>query len=111
MKKLLITLLAISVIAGICVATCPDKKQHAEAVATIFDKTINEHKTNKQSLAAKKATLNIVKTALESLISVDNYYVFNVGKITQKDEKVSVTFGILNNVFILNEELFTGKKI
>ena len=72
MKKLLFTLLAVAVIAGIFVATCPDEKEHAKAILSIF-----EDAAKPQDAAA----IRLITKAVEDAITIDDYYIFNIGKV------------------------------
>ncbi len=42
MKKLLITIIAVLVLAGIAVITCPDKQAHKEAIMAVINEKIDE---------------------------------------------------------------------
>lgn len=102
MKKLMFTLLAVAAIAGIFVATCPDEKEHAKALLSIF-----EDAAKPQDAAA----MRLITQAVEGAITVENYYIFNIGKVKSANSDKSITFGILGKAYLLDKEAHTGKKI
>ena len=102
MKKLLFTLLAVAVIAGIFVATCPDEKEHAKAILSIFEDTARPQDA---------AAIRLITKAVEDAITIDDYYIFNIGKVKSANSDKSVTFGILGKAYLLDKEAHTGKKV
>lgn len=42
MKKLLILVLTLVIIAGVCVVTCPDKASHSEALKDVLNTALTE---------------------------------------------------------------------
>lgn len=108
MKKLLFTLLAVAVIAGTLVATCPGKEAHADAILTVF-KNADAKKDGKKNSIAEAAAIKLLKGAVEDAINVDNYFIFSIGRPeTSKDKKI--TFGILGKAYLLDKEALIGKK-
>ena len=105
MKKLLFTLLAILVFAGICVATRPAKEKHSEAIIEIMNKS------PKVDIKANKAVFNVIKNAINSTIEIDDCYLFNFGVLKKGDTNKKLTLGILGQVFVIDKNNSFSSKV
>lgn len=110
MKKLFI--LALIVGAGVLMfATCPDRKDHQEAikaaVADYLEEEISilpagvEDVVNSVGIPIAGTVLDVV---MKNKLKVNNYYLFSIGEVTHKGENKKVSFGILGHVFTLDKD-------
>lgn len=108
MKKLLSLAIIVALIAA--VVTCPGEEAHKEAImnemensidTTIKDKTgLGDNKISRGlSQIASGIASKILKPALALSLTVDNYYVFSVGKIGVDDTPKTVSIGAFGHVF------------
>lgn len=114
MRNLLIFTLIIVFIAGFCVVSCPDKEAHSEAIMEnvneLIDKEATKDITNDDekalALFASSLVSGISNLVIDSRLSVDNYFLFSVGKVTFDGESKIVSVGLLNHVFTdINDNL------
>ena len=105
MKTFFYTLLILVIISATCVATCPKKEDHTEALMEVLtevaeEKMGDEMYKNEISTAVSTFALGIGKFFLKNSIKVENYFLFSVGKV--KDNVLSV--GVMNHVFTISKE-------
>ena len=105
-KKLRIKLILITMISVIAVLaiTCPDKAKHAEKIRSIGIEYINNKAGDEDGFTQGLAFLvgpHIIDMVLTGGLQIDNYIIFNIGRIKYDDINKPVTIGILNNVFFL----------
>lgn len=109
MKKSL-SLVVIILVALLAFATCPDKQAHQDAVmeevngaidTTIKDKTGlgNSGFGNALSKIGTSLASKVLGTAFDYTLTVDNYYLFSVGKIGVDDNPKTVSIGVFGHVF------------
>lgn len=110
MKKLIKTILALAVLAGVMLFTCPEEEKHVdkltqEILASANDSQNDDGGSNLLSdlgeaiigSISEKAVHLYVKNQLE----VENHKVLNVGKMYYNGEKRVVTVGAFQHVFCL----------
>ena len=110
MKKLFIFALIVG--AGVLMfATCPDKKDHKEAIKAVVSNVIEEDISTLPSGVEEVVDavgLPIAGTVsdlvMKNKLKVNNYYLFSTGEITHKGETQMVSFGILGHVFTFDED-------
>lgn len=93
------------IVGGIVLAlilTCPDKEKHivkvTQEMPSYFGKAISENSDGLDIIGALLGSA-FVNKIVESCMVVDNYYIFNVGKIVLDGESKPVSIGILGHVF------------
>ena len=107
MRNLLIFILILVFIAGICVVSCPDKESHSEAIMENVNELIDEEATKDVTNESEKALAlfasslvsGLSNIVIDSRLTVDNYFLFSVGKVTFEGKKKVVSLGVLNHVF------------
>ncbi len=111
MKKLIIFVLILAVIAGVAYATCPDRTAHADAVKELCNTAISnelnpEGSSDFLGLASGLASLGTEFAGLfvDNSLVVDNYYVCSIGKIEYDGQLRTVSVGVFGHVFTLSEE-------
>ena len=112
MKKIVISVLILLAIAGIAVATCPDKAAHKEAIMAVINEKINETVNDslgegKEGLAIFASSLGsgIVGFALDNRLMVKNHFIYSTGEIKHYDGKVDrLSVGVFGHVFTFSKE-------
>lgn len=102
-KGLWFLLIAV-IIAGVMIMTCPSKEQHAEKIRSFAMQKMNDEIQDKDGLTQGLAILLgpfVVDKVLDYTLEVDNYFIFNVGRIKFDDVDKVVTIGVFNNVILL----------
>ena len=108
MKKILSLVIIIAVVL-VAVVTCPDKQAHQDAITAEMNGAIDsaiKDKTglgdsdlgNSLSKITSKLTSKILGAAFETAVTVDNYFVFSVGKIDLDDKPKTVSVGLFGHV-------------
>ena len=114
MRNFLLFTLIIVFISGFCVISCPDKEAHSEAIMENINELIDEEATkdvtneSEKALALLASSLvsGISNLVIDSRLSVNNYFLFSVGKVTFDGESKIVSVGLLNHVFTdINDNL------
>ena len=107
MKNLLTFILILVFISGFCVISCPDKEAHSEAIMENVNNLIDGELTKEVTDETEKALVilasslvsGISNLVIDSRLSVDNYFLFSIGKVTFDGESTIVSIGLLNHVF------------
>ena len=107
MKNLLTFILILVFISGFCVISCPDKEAHSEAIMENVNNLIDGELTKEVTDETEKALVilasslvsGISNLVIDSRLSVDNYFLFSIGKVTFDGESNIVSIGLLNHVF------------
>ena len=100
----LITLVALVVIASV---TCPDKVKHTNALSDKMSSIIADKTRDDESGLAGLGMLlgNAVSDAvIKNLVSVDDYFLFSLGKVYSEGEEHIVSFGIFGHVFTASKD-------
>ena len=114
MRNFLLFTLIIVFISGFCVISCPDKEAHSEAIMENINELIDEEATkdvtneSEKALALLASSLvsGISNLVIDSRLSVNNYFLFSIGRVTFEGESRIVSIGMLNHVFTdINDNL------
>ena len=114
MRNFLLFTLIIVFISGFCVISCPDKEAHSEAIMENVNELIDEETTKDVTNDTEKALVllasslvsGISNLVIDSRLSVDNYFLFSIGRVTFEGESRIVSIGMLNHVFTdINDNL------
>ena len=96
---------------GIAVVTCPDKQAHKDAILAVINEKLNENiqknsKDGDEGLAVLGASLgtSISGWILDSGLTVDNKFVYSVGKFNTGKEIKKVSLGVFGHVFTFSKE-------
>ena len=96
---------------GIAVVTCPDKQAHKDAILSDINEKLNENiqkntKDGDEGLAVLGASLgtSISGWILDSGLTVDNKFVYSVGKFNTGKEIKKVSVGVFGHVFTFSKE-------
>ena len=105
MRNFLLTILIIISIAGVCVISCPKHEEHSKVITqeinNVIDSEFSKEEESDNAVAVVASTLcsTLSGFIIDKMLSVDNYFLFSVGKITLEGEKKIVSIGVLNHVF------------
>ena len=114
MRNFLLFTLIIVFISGFCVISCPDKEAHSEAIMENINELIDEEATkdvtneSEKALALLASSLvsGISNLVIDSRLSVNNYFLFSIGRVTFEGKSQIVSVGLLNHVFTdINDNL------
>ena len=114
MRNFLLFILIIVFISGFCVISCPDKEAHSEAIMENVNELIDEEATKDVTNDTEKALVllasslvsGISNLVIDSRLSVDNYFLFSIGRVTFEGKSQIVSIGLLNHVFTdINDNL------
>lgn len=109
MKKFLIFLGIIAVLALALMATTPGKEQHHETIKSVFVSAVNAELRDNHidgavgSIATAAATTGIDAFLNHSLIIRDHRF-YTIGVISHEGEFQMVSVGAFNHVWTLNED-------
>ena len=84
--------------------TRPDKPKHAEKVRQIGMQLMNDKMEDEDGLTQGLAFLfgpYVMDRFIDMGLQIDDYYIFNVGRIKFQDIDKPVTIGVFNNVILL----------
>ena len=109
MKKLLVFVLTLVIIAGVCVLTCPDRASHSEALKDVLNTALTETISDSESDANLIMLGSMIGTgigglAIDNMLKVDNYFVCSIGTMPFDGETTVVSIGVLNHVFTPGKE-------
>lgn len=109
MKAIFYTLLIILILGGICVATCPDKDAHSEALKDLLNQVITEELSAGEEDAGLAMLGSMIGTGLgglviDNMLKVENLFVCSVGTITYEGQTHVVSIGLMNHVFTLEKD-------
>jgi len=98
------------------VVTCPKTEQHKEVLSTVITTTVNDAVNDNDNLTgntfidnAFKTVSNafagkVIETAVDNLVTVDNYVVCSLGKVHYDGKDHIVSLGIFGHIFTVDED-------
>lgn len=108
MKAILYTLLALLILGGICVATCPDKEAHSAALKDLVNQVITTELSGEEDaglvMFGSMIGTGLGGLVIDNMLNVEDYLVCSIGTVTYDGETQVVSVGLLNHVFTIDEE-------
>ena len=110
MKGFLYTVLVLLVVAVVGVVTCPDKQAHYDEIEQVLREVVNEELNGTAgpeenlSIFGEWLSSSSVKLVLNQSLSVENYFVCSVGKLTFDGEVYPISVGVFNHIFTPSKE-------
>lgn len=110
MKKLLLILLVIGIIVGLMISTCPNDEMHMDKVIdeigriALSKSKIDDSETSLNSYfesAIVESNQESARLLIGKRLKIDDFFLFNIGRLTFEDYGIAVTVGVFNHVFIL----------
>lgn len=112
MKNSTLTFLVMAIIIVIAVHTNPDKTRHKEVLKDSFIEYMQKYDASDQTgtsdesdylLDALMAGGALIDKTLDYLVSIDNYVVFSLTKITIQGKTKTIGIGAFGNVYLTQE--------
>ena len=109
-------LLTLVVLVAVMVVTCPKTEQHKEVLSTVITNTVNDAVNDNDNLTgntfidnAFKTVSNafagkVIETAVDNLVTVDNYVVCSLGKVHYDGKDHIVSLGVFGHIFTVDED-------
>lgn len=110
MKKLLWAIILL-LVAVVMVVTAPAEEKHKEAMMKAIKEYIDEEAENRGfgdngvTRLGKNVVATAVKTALNSKLKFDNYYLFNMTHVRLDGEDQVLSLGLLGKVFTFDKDM------
>lgn len=101
-KGLIVALALVGLIVAMAL-TCPNKDAHRDAIADLLVTTFNESTEDDWAFLENLLGGKLFKVALDGALSVDDRFIFNVGRITYGDNTAILSIGIFNHVFTISK--------
>ena len=110
MKKFFLFVIVLAIIGFIMMATCPNEKDHEEAICLAIDQAIDE-KLGDCSFSLMGAVKFGSKFALKKgaelfidlNVAVENYGVVSIGRYTFNGRNKVISVGLFNHVFTMSK--------
>lgn len=109
-------LLTLVILVAVMVVTCPKTEQHKEVLSTVITTTVNNAVNDNDNLTgntfidnAFKTVSNafagkVIETAVDNLVTVDNYVVCSLGKVHYDGKDHIVSLGVFGHIFTVDED-------
>jgi len=110
MKKLL-WIVIVLLVAVLMAVTAPGEEKHKEAMMQAVREYVDEEATNRGfgdngiTRLGKNVVVQAVKTALNSKLRFDNYYLFNMTHVNLDGESKVLSLGIFGKVFTFDKDM------
>lgn len=104
----LISFVLFIVLAVFLFSTCPDKQEHVDALSDEVTAMIAEKLGNSamaEQISTSPEMQELIAQFGPSMIDVDNYFVFSLGKINLSGEEQTVSLGIGGHVFTFSDKI------
>lgn len=115
--KLIAVLIVIVALVGIAIVTCPDEQAHKDALTEVVSSAISDDTADGDStfdnsdMVSKMFkqisgswTKEVVASAVDNLIHVDNHFIFSTGKVRFGGKESTVSIGIFGHVFTVGKD-------
>lgn len=113
MKTLFKALLALLIVGGVAVVTCPDKQAHKDAILTVVNENINDELSSKDNgnnvvsnLLGGLAAIgsHVSGRYLDNNLTVENHFIFSKGVLKNGKKSEVVSIGVFGHVFTGGKE-------
>lgn len=113
-KRLLWICVILLLLFGVMFFTRPEKAKHEEKIRELAIDVVNQ-KMEDQNVITKSITKIfgpfLVDKAVDLFFEVDDYYIFNLGRIKYQDTDQPITIGLFNHAFALASKETVIKKL
>ncbi len=107
----IIAAVAVIALLGIAVVTYPDKQAHKDAILAVINEKLNDSirkdaKDGDEGLAVLGASIgtSVSGWILDNGLTVDNRFLYSVGRFNTGKEIRQVSFGVFGHVFTFSKE-------
>ena len=112
MKKFIFLIVFLAVVAGVLIATCPDRNAHQEAIKSVVSEVVNDEMDKQSNIFTTELasistvlTINMADSYLKTNLIIKDHTLYNIGYVSYKDELRMISVGILNHVFTIDKEM------
>ena len=108
-------LLTLVALVAVMIVTCPKTEQHKEVLSTVITTTVNDAVNDNDNITGNTFIDNafrtvsnafagkVIETAVDNLVTVDNYVVCSLGKVHYDGKDHIVSLGIFGHIFTVYE--------
>ena len=111
MKKFIFLIVFLAVVAGVLIATSPDRNAHQEAIKSVVSEVVNDEMDKQSNIFTTELasistvlTINMADSYLKTNLIIKDHTLYNIGYVSYKDELRMISVGILNHVFTIDKE-------
>ena len=109
-------LLTLVALVAVMIVTCPKTEQHKEVLSTVITTTVNDAVNDNDNITGNTFIDNafrtvsnafagkVIETAVDNLVTVDNYVVCSLGKVHYDGKDHIVSLGIFGHIFTVDED-------
>ena len=109
-------LLTLVALVAVMIVTCPKTEQHKEVLSTVITTTVNDAVNDNDNIPGNPFIDNafrtvsnafagkVIETAVDNLVTVDNYVVCSLGKVHYDGKDHIVSLGIFGHIFTVDED-------
>ena len=109
-------LLTLVALVAVMIVTCPKTEQHKEVLSTVITATVNDAVNDNDNITGNTFIDNafrtvsnafagkVIETAVDNLVTVDNYVVCSLGKVHYDGKDHIVSLGIFGHIFTVDED-------
>lgn len=104
MKSFFYLFFIVLIIGGVAALSCPDKEAHLKALNAKREAATQNETGNALQNFATYVQNKLAGAILAPMLTVDNYLVCSVGTMTLGSETETLSIGLFNHVFVLDQE-------
>ena len=109
-------LLTLVALVAVMIVTCPKTEQHKEVLSTVITTTVNDAVNDNDNITGNTFIDNafrtvsnafagkVIETAVDNLVTVDNYVVCSLGKVHYDGKDHIVSLGVFGHIFTVDED-------
>ena len=93
MKKFIFLIVFLAVVAGVLIATCPDRNAHMAAIKSVVSEVVNDEVDKQTNIFTTELasistvlTVNMADSYLKTNLIIKDHTLYNIGYINYKDE-------------------------
>ena len=113
MKRLGCLFMFLLAVALVAIVTCPGKDKHVDKIASTVSNVVDDETKGfgkfAISLIDGLTGMDIVKSSVDKVITVDNYCLLSIGKVEWQGKEHITSVGIFGMVFTMPEEMMKDK--
>lgn len=109
-------LVVLAAVLFVLVLTCPKPEQHREVLADVITATVTDAANDTANTTGNEVIDNafrtisnvfagkVIRSAIDDLVTVDNYVVCSLGKVHYNGKDYIVSLGLLGHIFTVDED-------
>lgn len=89
------------------VLTCPDKQAHKDAIMSVVKERLKEDMSDANpgwAMLGQSIGSSLSSLVLETGLTVENHFIYSVGKYDLDSEKKRISFGLFGHVFTIRKK-------